>query len=484
MLNAIVFDIDGTLWQTGSSYIYAYHKLCDFYGIEQRATDNEIKDCLGIKIEQVLEKLFPSIEDKTVLTNQALDSSIEYLLTHSESCCFEGVTELLKALSEKYEIYLISNCPKKYADTFVHISGTGDYIKNIFTIEDGEKNENIEKIASALAGKMLFVGDSPEDYEALFDRYTQYFCYAKYGYKTCEQYDYAINKPLDLMEIVEKINIKERQANDTPYRMFSYKENQITLMKKDDSTAYFGFVKCVDKDFNLVVKELKANCDVKLIGPINFNTYYPYRFATDSFDWKLYPDCDGENILPVFLENGFTLHQEYVSVLTEIDHPMWKRAKRTKLTDEYRVEMLYGDEVYSRLNDIYEVASESFTEAYLYEPITQRDFIDIYVEGLKGIVPDLVIIYRFDSPVAFCFCYEDPQKRFYVCKTVAIKKKERNSGVFSKLLDCSYKMMEKRGHIHVLHHFKNLKSRTEFSYFRNTFIKQKKYALLEFENAE
>ena len=43
MLKNIVFDLDGTLWQTEKSYIYAYHKLCDFYNIKEKFSDEIIK---------------------------------------------------------------------------------------------------------------------------------------------------------------------------------------------------------------------------------------------------------------------------------------------------------------------------------------------------------------------------------------------------------------------------------------------------------
>lgn len=482
MIKAIVFDLDGTLWHTGESYIYAYHKLCDLYGVTERLSDSVIEDCLGVKIDQVLLKLFPHVEDRELLTYRALTFAAEYLLMHPDDSCFENVSLLLCKLAETYKVYIVSNCLRGYADTFVRISATAQYISGIYTIEDGEKTEHLRKIAAAVDGKLLLVGDSNDDLEALTDPYNQYFCYARYGYKPCDQYDYAISAPMELLDVLEKIRIKERQIGNQPYRMFSRGDNQITLIRKDERTSYFGYVNYADEDFDQVVKQLKENSSGRLIGPINANTYYPYRFAADNYDWQLYPDCYGKEALVVFTDNGFRVHKEYYSTLAQVNQTFRKTVARTTLSDEYKTVILSGQEVYRHLDDIYTVAVEAFSDAYLYEPIRREDFIEIYIMALKNIAPDLVMIYRQEQPVAFCFCYEDPQKRFYVCKTIAVKKSERRKNIISKLVDCAYTMMEQRGHNTVLHHYMNLSTKRKIPLFMKNHIRQKKYVLLEFEH--
>ena len=155
MLKAVIFDIDGTLWQTGASYIYSYNKLCDLYGITNRKTDEEVLMGLGIRLELLLEYLFPDTEKTNELAFLAVNYSVEYLKAHENECCFDGVCNLLARVSEEYSVYLVSNCPRLYADTFMQISGTADYIKGIYTIEDGEKTDNINKIAKETEGKLL-----------------------------------------------------------------------------------------------------------------------------------------------------------------------------------------------------------------------------------------------------------------------------------------------------------------------------------------
>ena len=96
MLKNVVFDLDGTLWQTTDSYVYAYHKLCDFYGLKEKVSDEVVKTYLGVRLDILLNELFPTVTDKTALAYRALGFSVEYLAQHPKDCCFQGVQELLK----------------------------------------------------------------------------------------------------------------------------------------------------------------------------------------------------------------------------------------------------------------------------------------------------------------------------------------------------------------------------------------------------
>ena len=483
MLKNIIFDLDGTLWQTSDSYIYAYHKLCEFYNVSNRVPDEMILSCLGVKLDVFLPKLFPNVEDQRELAFRAMGYSIEYLLNNPVGCCYDGVAQMLEILSKKYSIYIVSNCLDAYVETFMKISDTTHCISGFYTIQSGQKQEHIKKIAAS-GGKTLFVGDSNDDRCSVEDHFGVLFCYAGYGYKECSSYAYKIDAPIQLLDVVEQIEEKERQLDGKAYRIISYGENQLTLIHNPDGSEYFGFVRHMDEGFDYVVKELVTESHGhSLLGPVNGNTFYSYRFAVDNFDWRLYPDCvNDEKTVKCFCENGFDFKQYYSSTLGSVNYNVWDMAKRVKLSEPFRIVQVSGEEAYKYVSDIYEVAIDAFSHADYYEPISEEDFINIYLKGLSAVEPDLLLIYDGEAPIAFNFCYEDPEKRFYVCKTTAIKQKYQNKRLILTVVDYSYQMMEKRGYKEVLYHFQNDRTKVLQSIFRDHIIKQKKYALMEFRH--
>lgn len=203
MLKNIVFDLDGTLWHNGNTYIYAYNKACDEYGVAQRLSDEQVKSFVTANYRELMDGLFSWAKDDPAVPQKALEYSGEYVRNHPEKCLYPGVKELLKEVAGKYNIYLSSNCPKAFAELFLEISESENLFEKVYTMEDGKKPLHLAEISAT--GKTLFVGDSPSDRDAITGCRDTAFCWAAYGYKKCVLYDCKINTPSELLTVLENI---------------------------------------------------------------------------------------------------------------------------------------------------------------------------------------------------------------------------------------------------------------------------------------
>lgn len=484
MIKNIIFDLDGTLWQTNQSYIYAYQKLCAKYHKNPQNGFNEVLTYMGIKVDILLKDLFPEIIDQTEIIKEALNYSIEYIINNPSNTCYEYCYEILRDLSKNYNIYIISNCLKEYVETFLKISNTTDFVKGFYTIELGEKSSHLNKITNGYIEKAIFIGDDIEDYNQIENHKKVYFVYAKYGYKKCNTYDYYIDKLADLKNVINSITRKERILKNNDYEIISSNDTNITLIQKTLNIFYFGFVNVSNlTDLQIVIEKMKEKVNHTLIGPIDGNTFYPYRFVIDNFDWILYPDLNNtKDTLDLFYQQGFKINQLYSSTLGTVNEKVYAYARKCKLPSDLEVKVVEGESCYQYIEDLYDVAVEAFSQADYYEEISKEDFFDMYLDALKLCSPDLVLIYQQEKLVAFHFGYEDLEKRFYVSKTIGIKKNFRNKIVLMKLIDYAYTLMIKKGYKEVLYHFQNERTKTLAAIHKGCEIKKKNYALLEYKN--
>lgn len=485
MIKNIVFDLDGTLWQTRKSYIYAYKKLCEKYNKTPINGYEDVLNYMGVKVDLLLKDLFPDIIDQSQIIRDALNFSIEYIINNPDGTCFSGAYEVLKNLSNQYDLYIISNCLKEYVETFLNISNTKEYIKDFYTIELGEKSEHLKKISNGFTDKTIFIGDDVEDYNHIEDHTCIYFVFAKYGYKKCDVYDYHINSLNDLSDVLKVINKKERILEKDKYEVISCNDTNLTLINKKDHKYYFGFLNIYNySDLQVVIDKLKNKTKGStIIGPIDGNTYYKYRFSTDNFDWHLYPDTYNDKVAyEMFINNGFIIKQNYSSTLANINDRLYTRSKKIKVSDDYRFVLIEGDKCYDYVEQLYNVAINAFSKADFYEEISKADFIELYLDNIRLCTPDLLLVYYKDELVAFHFTYEDIEKRFYVSKTVGIKKDHQFHKCLFKMIDYFYSLVIEKGYDKVLHHFMNDRTNTLQLMYLGYELNKKHFVLLEYKN--
>lgn len=206
-MDSIIFDVDGTLWNsTGivADSWTAYLQQKEHLNIT--VTSELLISLFGRPMPEIARNVFsghPESEQMRLL-DACCNAEHEALLAKCAPL-YEDLDKVIRLLSEKYDLYIVSNCQSGYIEVFLKTSGLEKYFKgHICNGDNGlEKADNIRLIADTYhLQSPVYVGDTLGDYEAC--RKAQIpFILAEYGFGDAPDPHARISKPMDLLNITD-----------------------------------------------------------------------------------------------------------------------------------------------------------------------------------------------------------------------------------------------------------------------------------------
>ena len=132
-IDGIIFDLDGTLWDTTQRICEAWNLVLEKHPeIRRRVVDTDaLAECMGLPMYDIAAKLFPD-EDEQV-RNDLMDELCEFengYLEEKGGILFDGLEETLKCLAKSYPLFIVSNCQDGYIEAFLHAHHMEQYFKN------------------------------------------------------------------------------------------------------------------------------------------------------------------------------------------------------------------------------------------------------------------------------------------------------------------------------------------------------------------
>ena len=119
--NTIIFDYDGTLYNSSIGYIKSFRKICDILiddsiKIPKQYSDNEIIKWLGVTPKDMWAEFMPQLSEKDRKNYSVkLGELIARSISNGDGALYDGVTETLQYLKAKNKVLvLLSNCTNKY----------------------------------------------------------------------------------------------------------------------------------------------------------------------------------------------------------------------------------------------------------------------------------------------------------------------------------------------------------------------------------
>lgn len=206
IIDSIIFDLDGTLWDSTSSILDSWNKTLDKYDcVKNRLSIDDIKKVMGLVLSDIAKTLFPYLEEekRIEITKDCINRECEDLLKN-ETILYDKVEEVLVELSKRYKLLIVSNCQCGYIEAFFKSHGLGMYFVDYENAERTglTKGENI-KLVMERNGLInpIYVGDTEGDSKAARLAGIP-FIYARYGFGDVKDYDYVIDTFDELLKIL------------------------------------------------------------------------------------------------------------------------------------------------------------------------------------------------------------------------------------------------------------------------------------------
>ena len=209
MKKGIIFDMDGTLWDSAAGVAESWNEAILAYGYERKSlTAGDIQSVMGKTMEDIADILFPEL--KVMQRKELLDLCCrlenDYLRRHG-GVLYPDIRKTMEKLKVNYHLYIVSNCQAGYIEAFLDYYKFHDLIEDIecYGNNDKPKGENIALLYQRNdLQDAVYVGDIQGDYDASMSAGVR-FIHAGYGFGKVNADVPEIQKFSELIEVIDTV---------------------------------------------------------------------------------------------------------------------------------------------------------------------------------------------------------------------------------------------------------------------------------------
>ena len=204
---SLIFDIDGTLWDSRALVAEGYNAQLQDEGMERFSVDAEIlKTVFGKVMTEIADILFKELpeQQRYPLLERCMERENEYLhQAASAEIGYPKVKETLEELVKKHRLFIVSNSQSGYPQLCIEKMGLSDLISGHLCFGDTGtcKGETIKKLMKDHnITSACYVGDTQGDLDAA-ELAGMPFIYCAFGFGQVDHYWKKIDTFSDLLEL-------------------------------------------------------------------------------------------------------------------------------------------------------------------------------------------------------------------------------------------------------------------------------------------
>lgn len=208
-MESLIFDIDGTLWDSRQLVAEGYNLQLRQEGLERLSVNAELfRPLFGKVMTEIADVLFPEFpeQERYALMERCMERENRYLEENECRIGYPDVAKTLEALSKTHRLFIVSNSQQGYPELCMKKLGLERWIEGHLCFGDTgtSKGKTIRTLMDRFAvASAAYIGDTQGDCDAAAEAEIP-FIWADYGFGTPDRYDFWIHNLSDLSELAQE----------------------------------------------------------------------------------------------------------------------------------------------------------------------------------------------------------------------------------------------------------------------------------------